>query len=242
MQGARVVAVFKRELGEMFASPVGAVFIVFYLLISNGFFFFIRDFFGAGQASLRDYFAVLPWMFLFFIPALTMRLWAEEKKAGTLELLLTLPLREGEAVLGKFLAAETFLAITLAFTFTLPLTVGLLGDPDTGVIVASYVGALLLGAAYIAVGLWVSALTDSQVTAFVGTLALLLVLLLAGVVPQWLGSTGWPVAVFGYLSLLTHFEGIARGVLDSRDVVYYALVILLFLHLGARHLEARKWR
>jgi ABC-2 type transport system permease protein len=242
MKPANVSAVFKKELGGYFASPVGYVFIIFYLLVSNGFFFFVQDFFRAGQASMRDYFAILPWVFLIFVPAISMRLWAEEKKVGTLEVLLTMPLRESEAVLGKFLAGFAFLAITLAFSVTVPVSVGLVGRPDWGLIVASYLGALLLGAAYLSVGLWVSSLTESQVVAFIVSVTVIFALLAAGVLPAYLGSLGWLAAVCEHVSLLSHFQNIIRGVLDSRDVVYYLSVIALFLFLNAKNIEARKWR
>jgi ABC-2 type transport system permease protein len=242
MKAANVAAVFKKELGSYFASPVGYVFIIFYLLVSNGFFFFVQDFFRAGQASMRDYFAILPWVFLIFVPAISMRLWAEEKKVGTLEVLLTMPLRESEAVLGKFLAGFAFLAITLAFSVTVPISVGLVGRPDWGLIVASYLGALLLGAAYLSVGLWISSLTESQVVAFIVSVTAIFALLAAGVLPAYLGSLGWLAAVCEYVSLLSHFQNIIRGVLDSRDVVYYLSVIALFLFLNAKNIEARKWR
>jgi ABC-2 type transport system permease protein len=212
------------------------------VLVSNGFFFFIGDFFREGQATMRGYFEVLPWIFLFFVPAITMRLWAEERKTGTLEVLLTLPLRDAEVVLGKFLAGLAFLGLALACTLTVPLTVGVFGQPDWGVIVASYAGALLLGAAYLSIGLWASSLTESQVIAFIVSVAVTFVLLAAGIAPAWAGSVGWFASVCGYLSLLSHFQNILRGVLDSRDVVYYASVVLLFLHLNAKNIESRKWK
>lgn len=242
MKAAHVSAIYRKELRSYFASPLGYVFILFYLLVSNGFFFFINDFFRAGQATMREYFMTLPWIFLFFVPAVTMRLWAEERKTGTLEMLLTMPLREAEVVLGKFLASLSFLTITLAFSVTVPITIGILGRPDWGVIAASYAGALFLGAAYLAVGLWISSLTESQVVAFIVSVAVIFVLLVAGVAPQYLGSVGWFASFAGYLSLLSHFQNILRGVLDSRDVVYYVAVVAFFLYLNVKNIEARKWR
>jgi ABC-2 type transport system permease protein len=242
MNVSHCAAIFRKELRSYFATPLGYVFILFYLLVSNGFFFFIQDFFREGQATMRGYFMILPWIFLFFVPAVTMRLWAEERKSGTLELLLTMPLREAELVLGKFLASLAFLAITLSFTITVPITIGLSGRPDWGVIVASYVGALLMGAAYLSIGLWISSLTESQVVAFIASVAAIFLLLAAGVAPEWLGSLGWFAAVGEYLSLLSHFQNILRGVLDTRDVVYYLVVIAFFLHLNKMNLESRKWR
>jgi ABC-2 type transport system permease protein len=242
MRRAHVLAIFKKELRSYFASPLGYVFILFYLLVSNGFFFFIQDFFRISQASMRGYFMTLPWVFLFFLPAVTMRLWAEERKLGTLEVLLTMPLREAEVVLGKFLASFAFLAITLAFTLTVPVSIGILGRPDWGVIAGSYAGALFLGAAYLAIGLWVSSLTESQVTAFIVSVAVIFLFLVAGVAPAYLGSVGWLGAFCEYLSLLSHFQNILRGVLDSRDVVYYVAVVVVFLYLNVKNIEARKWK
>jgi len=242
MKPTHVTAIFRKELRSYFASPLGYVFILFFLLVSNGFFFFIHDFFRAGQATMRGYFVMLPWILLFFVPAVTMRLLAEERKSGTLELLLTMPLRETEVVLGKFLASFGFLALTLAFTVTVPLSIGLLGRPDWGVIAGSYAGVLFLGAAYLAIGLWISSLTESQVVAFIISVAMIFLLLAAGVAPQWLGSVGWFAALCEYLSLFSHFQNILRGVLDSRDVVYYVIVVCFFLYLNVKNIEARKWR
>ncbi len=242
MNITRVTAIFRKELKSYFASPLGYVFILFYLLVSNGYFFFLHDFFRVGQASMRGYFVMLPWIFLFFVPAVTMRLWAEERKSGTLEVLLTMPLRETEIVLGKFFASLGFLAITLVFTITLPVSIGWLGRPDWGVIVGSYAGALLLGAAYLAIGLWISSLTESQVVAFIASVAAIFLLLVIGAAPHWLGSVGWFAALGEYLSLFTHFQNILRGVLDSRDVAYYVIVVWFFLYLNVKNIEARKWR
>lgn len=242
MKIASILALFKKELRSYFASPPGYIFIGFYLLVSNGFFFFIHDFFRMGQATMRDYFMTLPWIFLFFIPAVTMRLWAEERKLGTLEILLTLPLREAEVVLGKFFASLVFLLITLAFTITVPVSIGILGRPDWGVIAASYAGAVFLGAAYLAIGLWISSLTESQVAAFIVSVAAIFFLLAVGIAPAWLGSVGWFAALCEYLSMLSHFQNILRGVLDSRDAVYYVLVVTLFLYLNVKSIESQKWK
>jgi ABC-2 type transport system permease protein len=236
------LTIFKKELRSYFSSPVGYVFIVFYLLVSNAFFFFVQDFFKQGQDSMRGYFAAMPWIFLFFVPAISMRLWAEEKKMGTVELLLTMPMREWEVVLGKFLAAFAFLGIALVFSLTIPLSLAYLGKPDLGVIVGSYVGALFLGSAYLAIGLYISSLTENQVVAFIISLAVIFVLLLIGIAPVWLSAVGSLVSFCDYVSLLSHFNNVTRGVIDSRDVVYYVSVIVLFLYLNVKNIEARKWR
>ena len=237
-----VCAIFKKELRSYFSTPIGFVFIIFFLLVSNAFFFFVQDFFRQGQVSMRGYFAALPWVFLFFVPAITMRLWAEEKKMGTVEVLLTMPMKEWEVVMGKFFAAFAFLAITLTFSLTIPASLMYLGKPDLGVILGSYVGALFLGAAYMAIGLYISSLTENQVVAFIISLAVIFVLLLVGIAPVWLNALGPIVAVCEYVSLLSHFNNITRGVIDSRDVIYYLSVITLFLFLNIKNIEARKWR
>ncbi len=236
------LSIFKRELRSYFSSPIGFVFVIFYLLVSNAFFFFVQDFFKQGQVSMRGYFAALPWVFLFFVPAITMRLWAEEKKMGTVELLLTMPIREWEVVMGKFLASFAFLAITLLCSLTIPLTLLYLGKPDMGVVIGSYVGALFLGSAYLAIGLYISSLTENQVVAFIISLAVIFVLLLIGIAPIYMNALGSIVAVCEYISLLSHFNNVTRGVIDSRDVVYYVSVIVLFLYLNVKNIEARKWR
>lgn len=236
------LSIFKRELRSYFSSPIGFVFIIFYLLVSNAFFFFVQDFFKQGQVSMRGYFAAMPWVFLFFVPAITMRLWAEEKKMGTVELLLTMPIREWEVVMGKFLASFAFLAITLLCSLTIPLTLVYLGKPDVGVLIGSYVGALFLGSAYLAIGLFISSLTENQVVAFIISLAVIFVLLLIGIAPIYMNALGSIVAVCEYVSLLSHFNNVTRGVIDSRDVVYYVSVIVLFLYLNVKNIEARKWR
>lgn len=236
------LAIFKRELRSYFSSPVGFVFIIFYLLVSNAFLFFVQDFFRQNQVTMRYYFAALPWVFLFFVPAVTMRLWAEEKKLGTIEVLLTMPLREIDVVLGKFFAAFVFIAVALLCSFTVPVTLLILGQPDMGVIVGSYVGALLLGAAYLSIGLFISSLAENQVVAFIISLAVTFALLLIGVAPNYLNQLGAFAHVCEYVSLLSHFNNVTRGVIDSRDVIYYFSVIALFLWLNIKNIEARKWR
>lgn len=237
-----IFSIFKKELRSYFSSPIGFVFIIFYLLVANAFYFFVQDFFKQGQVSMRGYFAALPWIFLFFVPAITMRLWSEEKKMGTIELLLTMPIKEFEVVLGKFFASFTFLAITLLFSMSIPFTLLYLGKPDIGVIVGSYLGALFLGSAYLAIGLYISSLTENQVVAFIISLAIIFVLLLIGIAPGYLNSLGALVSICEYVSLLSHFNNITRGVIDSRDVIYYSSVVVLFLYLNVKNIEARKWK
>jgi ABC-2 type transport system permease protein len=236
------ISIFKKEFMSYISSPVGYVFIIFYTLVSNGFFFIVQDFFRQGQVTMRGYFMVMPWIFLFFVPAITMRLWSEEKKLGTVEILLTMPLKEMEIILGKFFASLAFLCLTLFFSLTIPVTLAYLGNVDGGVLVGSYIGAVLMGAAYLAIGLYFSSLTDNQVVAFIFSLVVIFALLLIGIAPIYLNKLGVFVYVCEYLSLLTHFNNIARGVIDTRDVVYYLSIIILFLFLNSKNIEARKWR
>jgi len=240
MKNIWVVA--KKELISYLTSPVGYVFMIFFTLVSNGFFLILQDFFRQGQLNMRGYFGVLPWIFLFFVPAITMRLWSEEKKLGTVELLLTLPLTDGQVILGKFCASLIFLLITLSCSFTLPISLLIMGSPDVGVIVGSYIGTALMGAAYLSIGLYFSSKTDNQVIAFIYSLVAIFVLLLVGIIPSYINQLGPLVYICEYLSLLTHFNNIARGVIDSRDVLYYLSIIVLFLFLNRKNIEARKWR
>ena len=235
-----VAAIARREFQGYFNSLIAYVFLVIFLLLTGWMFF--RVFFLNGQASMRLMFDIMPWVYLFFVPAITMRLWAEEKKVGTMELLMTLPVRDVEAVLGKFLAALGLLALALALTFPIPLIVALLGNLDFGPVVGRYVAAILLGAAYLAIGVFVSSLTQNQIVAFILSVVIVFVLYMIGS-DIVLYSVPAPVAsVLEYVSLGTHFESIGRGVIDSRDVIYYLSVIGFFLYLNVRSIESRKWR
>lgn len=228
-----IQAVFRREFASYFATPLALVFLVIFLALAGAFTFYLGGFFEAGQADLQAFFRFHPWLYLLLVPAVAMRLWAEERKSGTLELLLTLPMTLWQAVLGKFLAAWAFLGLALALTFPIWLTVTWLGDPDHGVIIASYLGSWLMAGGFLAMGGCLSAATRSQVIAFVLTVVVCLLLLLAGfpmaleplrmVVPQAL------VDMISGLSFLTHFQAIVRGVLDLRDLMFFLLNILAWL-------------
>lgn len=239
-----VLAIARRELRGYFATPLAAVFIVIFLLLAGAATFYLGGFFEAGQADLQVFFRFHPWLYLLLVPAVAMALWAEERKTGTLELLLTQPVHTWQAVLGKFLAAWAFVALALALTFPLWITVNWLGDPDNGVILASYLGSLLMAGAYLAVGSCLSATTRSQVVAFILTILACLLLLLAGF-PMALD----PLRAFlpqsavdaaSGLSFLTHFQAIMRGVLDLRDVLYFLLAIATFLAATVLVIEIRK--
>jgi len=239
-----VLAIARRELRAYFATPLAAVFIVIFLLLAGAATFYLGGFFEAGQADLQLFFRFHPWLYLLLVPAVSMALWAEERKSGTLELLLTQPVHTWQAVLGKFLAAWVFIALALALTFPLWLTVNWLGEPDNGVILASYLGSLLMAGAYLAVGSCLSALTRSQVVAFVLTILACLLLLLAGfplaLDPLRAFLPQAAVDAASGLSFLTHFQQIMRGVLDLRDVLYFLLAIAAWLLATVLVIEIRK--
>lgn len=230
---AAVKTITKRELSAYFESPVAYVFLVIFLLLAGFFTFTFGGFFERGEASLAAFFNWMPWLFLFLVPAVGMRLWSEERRLGTIELLLTMPVATWQAILGKFLASWLFLAIALALTFPIVVTVNWLGDPDNGVIASGYVGTALLAGAYLAVACMTSALTRNQVIAFILAVVICLLLILVGFSPitdllaRW--AAPWLVESVAKFSVLTHYDGFERGVLDSRDVVYFFSVIAFTL-------------
>jgi ABC-2 type transport system permease protein len=229
-----------KELRSYFNSTIAYIFMVVFLVLTSLLFFELQKFFVVGQATLRDFFGLVPIVMLFFVPAISMRMWAEERKLGTLETLMTLPLRDWEVVLGKFFASLLFMLITLALTFPLPVMVGAIGHPDAGAIFCGYLGLVLLGGAYLAIGLWISSLTENQIVAFITAAVICLILFIIGVdifltaVPKWL------VPVLKGLALGSRFSSIERGVIDLRDVVYYLSIIGFFLFLNVRAVEMRK--
>lgn len=239
-----VRTVFRRELASYFATPVAYVFIVIFLILAGAMTFYFGGFYERGQADLQPFFSFHPWLYLFLVPAIAMRLWAEERKSGTIELLLTLPITMWQAVLAKFLAAWAFIAIALALTFPIWITVNYLGDPDNGVIVASYLGSLLMAGAFLAIGSCLSAATRNQVVAFILTVVICFLLLLAGF-PLVLGffqsflPQGVVDAVAG-LSLFAHFQAISKGVVDLRDLIYFALAIGVWLYATAIVIDLKK--
>ena len=228
-----VSAIFRRELRSYFATPVAYVFIVIFLILMGTFTFYFGGFYERGQADLAPFFNYHPWLYLFLVPAIAMRLWAEERKTGSVELLMTLPVTPWQAVLGKFLAAWAFTGIALFLTFPIWLTVNYLGDPDNGAILAGYIGSLLMAGGFLAIGSCLSATTRNQVIAFVITVVVCFVFLFSGFQVVLDLFSGWaPQAIvdgIASLSFLTHFRDISKGVLDFRDLVYFALVVGTFL-------------
>jgi ABC-2 type transport system permease protein len=235
-----IANIFWKEFRSYFSSPIAYIFIISFLGVTNWLFF--RTFFLANQSSLRPFFSLLPWVFLFLAPAITMRSWAEEKKLGTIEILMTLPIKEYEVVIAKFLSTFVFLIVTLFLTFPLPLTVMVLGNPDPGPIWGGYVGAFLLGGAYLAIGLFSSSLTENQIVAFIVSIMLCFALLIVGENFVLINAPSVLVPVFSYLGLGAHFQSIGRGVIDSRDIMYYLSVIGFFLFLNQISIESRKWK
>ena len=227
MKPAWVIA--KRELLSYFTSPVAYVFLVIFLLLTGFFTFSVGQFFERGEASLGAFFGWHPWLYLVLVPAVGMRLWAEERRSGTLELLLTMPITPWEAIAGKFLASWIFIALALALTFPVVITVNVLGSPDNGMIFAGYLGSLLLAGAYLAVTCATSALTRNQVVAFILSVVACLFLILAGFNPvtDLLARWASPVLVdaVAAFSVVTHFDGFQRGVIDARDLYFFFAVI-----------------
>jgi ABC-2 type transport system permease protein len=239
-----VLIIFRRELAAYFTTPLAYVFIIIFLVLAGVLTFFLGNFFERGQADLQPFFGFHPWLYLVLIPALSMRLWAEERKSGTIELFLTLPISMTEAVVGKFLAAWCFAGIALVLTFPFWLTVLFLGHPDNGVILASYIGSWLMAGALLAVGACVSAATKNQIIAFVVTAAIAFVLVAAGspvVVGLFQGwAPEWLIHGVVGASLLGHFNAITRGVIDVRDLVYFFSLIIGFLFANAIMVDLEK--
>lgn len=238
------LTVTRRELASYFATPLAYVFIVIFLVLAGTLTFFLGNFFGRGQADLQSFFVFHPWLYLFLVPAISMRLWAEERKTGTIELFLTLPVTTAQAVIGKFLAAWLFCGIALALTFPLWVTVNYLGAPDNGVILASYLGSWLMAGSFLAIGGAVSALTKNQVIAFVLSAALCFLFTVAGtsVVVGLISSfvSDRVIDVITSFSFLTRFLSITRGVIDLRDMIFFCSVIAVFLIVNTAVIDLKK--
>ncbi|UCF30982.1 MAG: ABC transporter permease subunit [bacterium] len=236
-----IPVVYRREMASYFATPLAYVFIIIFLTLMGIFTFYLGGLFGRGQSDLQPFFVWHPWLYLFLAPALGMRLWAEERKTGTIELLMTLPVSTLEAVAGKFLAAWSMMAVSLALTFPMWITVNVLGDPDNGVIVAGYLASLLMAGSYLAVSGFVSALTRNQVIAFVVSAAVCFVFLLSGFplvldfFRPWLPAS--MVKAIAAMGFLQHFDSIIKGVLNAVDFVYFITFTALWLYAGSWAVE-----
>ena len=239
-----MLAIMRRELRSYFLTPVAYVFIVIFLVLTSTFTFYLGGFYERSQADLAPFFNFHPWLYLFLIPALSMRLWAEERKSGSIELLMTLPVDLWQAVVGKFLAAWAFTGLALFLTFPIWITVNYLGDPDNGAVVAAYIGSLLMAGGFLAVGSCISATTKNQVIAFILAVVACFLLLLAGFPLVLDMFSAWApqmlIDAIASLSFLTHFTSISKGVIDLRDLVYFALLISVMLYANAIVLQIKK--
>ena len=238
------LTIFKRELKGYFLTPVAYIFIVFFLLLITSLTFWYSRLYEQQQADLAAFFNWMPILFILFMPAVSMRLWAEERKSGTIELLMTLPVTIGQAVVGKFLAAWAFAGVSIALTFPIWITITYLGDPDHGTIVTGYLGSFLMAGAFIAMGAFVSSLTKNQVIAFIITAFFGLVFFLIGFPPSVEAMKGWMpellLDTITSLSFFTHFDGLSRGLIEARALAFFGSLIVLSLFLNAIHLDARK--
>ena len=236
--------VMRRELSGYFSTPVAWVFIVIFLVMSGTFTFYIGSFYERGIADLMPFFQFHPWLYLFLVPAISMRLWAEERRSGTIELLLTLPLTTGQAVLGKFLAAWLFIGLALLLTFPIWLTVNYLGNPDQGIIAAGYLGSWLMAGGFLAIGSCMSAVTRNQVVAFILSIVMCFGFMLSGLPMVMNLFSGWaPQALLDVIadfSFLAHFAAVSKGVIDLRDLIYFGLVITFWLLATGIVLEMKK--
>lgn len=239
-----LVAILRRELVGYFQTPVAYVFIMIFLLLSGTMSFYLGNFYEREQADLSAFFTFHPWLYLFLVPAISMRLWAEERKTGSIELLMTLPVTVSQAVLGKFLAAWAFTGIALFLTFPIWLTVNYLGDPDNGIILGAYLGSFLMAGGFMAIGACISATTRNQVVAFILSLVTCFLFLLSGFAlvldffRLWLPQP--VVDTIASLSFLTHFSSINKGVIDLRDLSYFVILISVWLYANMIVVRARK--
>jgi ABC-2 type transport system permease protein len=235
-----IYILFRKELMSYFNSPIAYIFIGVFLVIGN--WLFLKNFFLIGQVSMRAYFDLLPWIFLFLSPAITMRLWAEEKKTGTIEFLLTLPVTDWQVVLAKFFSSLAFILISLLLSITLPITLAILGNVDWGPIIGGYLGALFLGGAYLSLGLFISSLTKNQIIAFVLGLVACFMAFIVGADFVLIGAPKFAAPIMKFLGLGSHFYNITKGVIDSKDIIYYGSFIFIFLWLNARIIQSRGWK
>jgi ABC-2 type transport system permease protein len=235
---------FRREFSSFFATPVAYVFIGIFLILSGVFTFFVGGFYERGQADLLPFFNFHPWLYLFLVPAIAMRSWSEERKSGTIELLMTLPISSWQAMLAKHLAAWSVLGLSLLLTFPLWLTVNYLGNPDNGIIVAAYVGSWLMAGAFLSIGMCMSAITKNQVIAFILSLVVCFLFVVSGsnivldAFKSW--APNMVIDVVASFSFLTHFEAMAKGVIALNDLIYFLLVTGCWLFAGLVIIEQKK--
>jgi ABC-2 type transport system permease protein len=239
-----IAIIAKREIMGYFTTPLAYIFIVIFLALTGAFAFFVGGFFSREQASLASFFQYHPWLYLLLIPAIAMRLWSEERKTGTIEILMTLPVSTPEAVLGKYIAAWGFVGIALALTFPMWITVNYLGDPDNGVIFAGYLGSFLMAGAFLAIGSCISALTKNQVIAFIVTATVCFLFTMSGLELVLSFFRPWApdvvVRTVASMSFLTHFAAVMKGVIDLRDIIFFASLIAFWLFANIIVIDLRK--
>lgn len=235
---------FRREFSSFFATPVAYVFIGIFLVLSSVFTFFVGGFYERGQADLLPFFNFHPWLYLFLVPAIAMRSWSEERKSGTIELLMTLPISTWQAMLAKHFAAWAVLGLSLLLTFPLWLTVNYLGNPDNGIIVAAYIGSWLMAGAFLSIGMCMSAMTKNQVVAFILSVVVCFVFVVSGSSIVLDAFKSWApslvIDVVASFSFLTHFESMAKGVIALNDLIYFLLVTICWLFAGLVIIEQKK--
>ena len=234
----------RRELAAYFSTPLAYVFVLIFLVLSGVFTFYIGGFYERGQADLAPFFSFHPWLYLFLVPAISMRLWSEERKSGTIELLLTLPLTRMQAVLGKFLAAWLFTGLALVLSFPLWITVNFLGAPDNGAIVASYLGSWLMAGSFLAIGSCMSALNRNQVIAFITTAVVCFLFILSGFPLVLDALSGWApqllIDAIASMSFLTHFTAVSKGVIGLRDLLFFVSLTVVWLAATAVVIELKQ--
>ena len=237
----RIAPIVKKELSSYFNSPIAYIVLAGYLVFTTVAFFFLNQFFVHDEASLRLYFSTVPTVFIFLIPALTMRSWAEEKKSGTLELLLTLPFKEHEVVIGKFIGASALILVMMVLSLPLPLSLSPLGRFDAGQVMSQYIGTLFLGACGVSLGLLISSISLNQISAYIFCGIALFGLTWVDKLGQIMNLPRWLSSVIGWISFSPHFDSFNKGILDSRDIAFYAVLSALFLFANAQVLVRRKW-
>ena len=241
---SKISILFRREFSSFFATPVAYVFIGIFLILSSVFTFFVGGFYERGQADLLPFFNFHPWLYLFLVPAISMRSWSEERKSGTIELLMTLPISTWQAMMAKHLAAWAVLGLSLLLTFPLWLTVNYLGDPDNGIIVAAYICSWLMSGAFLSIGMCMSAMTKNQVVAFILSVVVCFVFVVSGSNIVLDAFNSWALSevidVVASLSFLTHFESMAKGVIALNDLIYFLLVTICWLFAGLIIIEQKK--
>lgn len=234
----------KREFAGYFATPLAGVFLTIFIALTGAFAFYIGDFFARGQADLFPFFAHHPWLYLILVPAVAMRLWAEERKNGTIELLMTLPVTPAEAILGKFLAAWAFIGLALALTFPMWITVNVLGDPDNGIILTSYLGSFLMAGAFLAIGSFISALTKNQVIAFILSATVCFLFVMSGLEMVQNALRSWApefvASAVSAMSFLSHFELISRGVVSLQSIIFFLSLIAFALFANIIAIDQKK--